>query len=475
MNQIKSISGIKRNIFFIEDISVVRFLSIVLFSLSMVLAAKAISESADNSAASHEHYTCLNLKDATEMALKNSLTTLLANAKTVEERGKVFQSVSSLLPHVVLNMQQSRIYKENLASIGFPDFGVIGPYNSFDARVQLVQQIFDLGALERFRAERVNNKIAQLDEELADKQVRSAVSLAYLDDVSAEAELEAAEADLDLAQQLLKLGRHQNLAGLATRIDVARFETRKAEEEARRLQATMNLRQSDIQLNRIIGLPLDAFLRLTDSMKFMPEHIFSDAEEIDFADQNRTELKIAGERIRYNEFKLKEAKSQRLPTVGFTSDYGFSGDTLDNARSVGEIGVALKMPIFDGEMIKGRIEEAEGTRRQSKLIFNDLGTQVQEDVRLALQSLAISAEQVKAAKKVLDLSTIELEMSRDLFVAGIGDNIKVINAQTELARARQQYVAMLFQYNTARVNLYSALGNIETFSLAEKKGKYDER
>jgi outer membrane protein TolC len=61
-------------------------------------------------------------------------------------------------------------------------------------------------------------------------------------------------------------------------------------------------------------------------------------------------------------------------------------------------------------------------------------------------------------------------MSKDLFLAGIGDNIEVIDAQTALARARQQYVAMLFQYNSARVNLYSALGNIETFTLS-KKGK----
>jgi outer membrane protein TolC len=105
------------------------------------------------------------------------------------------------------------------------------------------------------------------------------------------------------------------------------------------------------------------------------------------------------------------------------------------------------------------------------LIFDDLAKQIEEDVHLALQSFLISTKQVRAAKKVLVLAQRELTMARDLFSAGIGDNIEVINAQTALARSRQQYVAVVFQYNAARVNLYSALGNIETFSLSKKRGK----
>jgi outer membrane protein TolC len=463
----------KADVFIMEGVSILFFAFwITCFSSAAADASTDISEDDNDGVLSDGPYTCLNLKNAAEMALKNNLTTLLADARTEEARGRVRQSISYLLPHVLLNIQQTRVYRENLASMGFPSFGVIGPYNAFDGRIHLVQQIFDWGAIKQLQAEQINIKIAQLDEELAAKQVRSAVSLAYLAALSAEEELAAAKADLDLARQLLKLGRHQNVAGLAKGIDVARFETREAEEDVRCLQATMDLRKSFIELDRVIGLPLDTNVKLTDSMGFVLEHILPVSEEIDFADQNRTELKIAHERIQYHEFKLKEAKSQRWPTVGFMGDYGLDGDTPNNSLpSVGEIGVVLNMPIFDGGMISGETKTAESNRRQSQLIFDDLGKQVQEDVRLALQSLTISAKQVKAAKKVFALANRELEMSRDLFSAGIGDNIEVINAQTALARSRQQYVSMLFQYNMARVNLYSALGNVETFSIGEPKGK----
>ena len=341
---------------FVEGISIASFALLIASSFFLRANASILpSGNGNNSAAvSAVPYTYLNLKDAAEMALKNNLAALLANAKTEEARGRVLQSASYLLPHVLLTMQQSRTYKENMASMGFSSFGVIGPYNSFDGRVQLVQQIFDLSAIERFRGEQINAAIARLDEELAAKQVRSAVSLAYLNALSAEEELEASKADLELAAQLLKLGYRQNLVGLATSIDVARFETREAEEEARCLQATMEVRKSYIELNRVIGLPLNTRLKLTDSMAFVLGPIFSVDEGLDFANQNRTELKIAGERIQHHEFKRKEAELERWPTVGVMGDYGLGGDTPGNSlRNVGEVGVVLKMPIFDGGMISG--------------------------------------------------------------------------------------------------------------------------
>ncbi len=467
------ISGrtIQDNYFMQSKFIIFLFLMSFLF-LPTANASKNISENSDNKKSFVGQYTSLSLKSATELALKNNLTTLLAKAKTEQAKGKVLQSVSYLLPHVLLNLQQSRVFKENLSAMGFPSWGTIGPYNSFDGRIQLVQQIFDLSAIERFRAEQVNSKIAQLDEELAAKQVRSAVSLAYLNALSAEADLKAAKADFDLAKQLLKLGRHQNAAGLATSIDVTRFETREAEEAARYLQAIMNLHKAYIELNRVIGLPLSTRLKLTDSMDLMLGHIFSVSEGIDFANRNRTEIKIASERIHHQELKVEEAKSERLPKVGFSGDYGLGGDSPNNSlRNVGEAGVLLNMPIFDSGLIKGEVQEAESNKRQSQLTYDDLTKQVQEDVRLAFQTLIVGIKQVKAAKKTLGLAKRELDMSKDLFSAGIGDNIQVIDAQTVLARARQEYVAMLFQYNTARVNLYSALGNVEAFRLVKKKGE----
>jgi len=176
--------AIKRNNFTIKlwGFTIVVFCSIFL----IVGALAAIYENGNSRPLSMGQDTRLSLNDAVQAALKNNITALLAEAKTEAARGKILQSASYLLPHVLLNVQQSRVFKENLAEMGFSSWGVIGPYNAFDGRIQLVQQIFDWSAAERLRAEQINVKIAQLDEELAAKQVRTAASLAYLNTLSAQ-------------------------------------------------------------------------------------------------------------------------------------------------------------------------------------------------------------------------------------------------------------------------------------------------
>jgi outer membrane protein TolC len=88
---------------------------------------------------------------------------------------------------------------------------------------------------------------------------------------------------------------------------------------------------------------------------------------------------------------------------------------------------------------------------------------VEQDVRLALQTLATAAEQVRAAGQALVLAERELQMARDRFAAGLGDNIEVVNAQTSLADARDAQITALTTHTAARINLASATGRVESF------------
>jgi len=68
---------------------------------------------------------------------------------------------------------------------------------------------------------------------------------------------------------------------------------------------------------------------------------------------------------------------------------------------------------------------------------------------------------------VVGLSKHELDLASDRFMQGVGDNIEVLNAQTALEEARSQYVSALTLYHAARVNLYFALGESNSFYLQD--------
>ena len=61
----------------------------------------------------------------------------------------------------------------------------------------------------------------------------------------------------------------------------------------------------------------------------------------------------------------------------------------------------------------------------------------------------------------VDLAKQEVEQARDRFQAGVANNIEVITAQDELARASDNQIAALYRYNQSRADLAHAVGQME--------------
>ena len=412
----------------------------------------------------------LSLAQAMQLAMQNHLATLLAEERRNEARGLARQALAALLPNLSGATYQADI-TQNLAALGFqpgtfPGFQrtFIGPFNNFDARARLVQTIFNLSAIRNYQAGRVGVQLAASQEALAREEVATAVSLTYLEALRAERAVSAAQANVELAQALLSLAHGQRQAGVGTGVDVARAETRLAQEQVRLAQDRAAAEQARLNLQRVVGLRLGSPLTLTDPLQFTPEPLPPVEAAVQQAGQQRPELRIAELQVTLNDYERRAARAELLPSLEFVGDYGVSGITPANtALPTRRVAVQLNVPIFNGGLTRGRITSATSRQRQAELTLGSVRGQVEEDVRLALSTLPPAADQVRAADQAVTLAARELEMARDRFRAGVADNIEVITAQAALSNARETQVAALAQYNAARLNLAAALGRAEAF------------
>jgi outer membrane protein len=126
------------------------------------------------------------------------------------------------------------------------------------------------------------------------------------------------------------------------------------------------------------------------------------------------------------------------------------------------IGLTFSIPIFDGGQRESRISEIRSRVRQESIRMKDVSDQVNLEVRNALLTLESSTQQVAVAEKGLELSLKELNLAKDRFASGLTTNIEVTNAQTSVARARDNQIEALFRFNASRINLARAKGEIET-------------
>jgi outer membrane protein len=412
-----------------------------------------------------------SLSQAVSSALKSNLRELLAQERIVQSKGEKGLRLAALLPNISGAAYQANL-TENLAALGLPVGGsstipaFIGPFNRFDARLQLFQSIFDLASIRRLQAGRHGVTLAAHEERLAAQQVVVSTTLAYLAVLEAEQTVAAAQANVQLGQRLLELATSQRNAGVATGVDVARAETRLASQRVQRSQAGTALDTARINLMRLVGAPLSQQPVLSDPMKFQPESRPSVEEAIRQALADRIELRVAEDQLKIAEAQRKAALADWMPSVSAFGDYGSSGLTPNEiALPTRSIGVRIAIPLYDGGRTRSQMQVASSQQRQAELRMSDLRVEVEKDVRIALKNLATREEQVTAAQKAVTLSERELELARDRFANGVGDNVEVVNAQTALENARQVYVSSLLQFNVARLNLAVALGQAENFHL----------
>jgi len=413
----------------------------------------------------------LSLSQAVRAALKNNLQELLAQERVVQSNAEKGMSLSALLPNISGGAYQMNL-TENLAALGLPVGGsstipaFIGPFNRFDARVQLYQSIFNMASIRRFQAGRQGVILANHEERLAGQQVIASATLAYLAVLEAEQSVAAAEANVQLAQRLLDLATNQKTAGIATGVDVARAETRLAGQHVELSQARTALDTARIHLLRLTGLPLAQIPAPSESMRFEPGVIPPADEAVRKALADRIELQIAEDQLRIAQAQRKAAAAERLPSVGAFGDYGISGLRPDEiALPTRSIGVRIDVPLYNGGRTRSQVDAASSLQRQAELRLADLRMEVEKDVRLALKNLVTREEQVRAAQRSVSLADQELKLAQDRFANGVGDNVEVVSAQTALAYARKVHVASLLQFNVARLNLAAALGHVEDFHL----------
>ena len=411
----------------------------------------------------------LSLRDAIQAAIDNNINVRLLKERIAAAQAAADTSFGALLPNVS-GFVNGRNQTVNLAAFGLPadrlaGFGltrsVTEPFEVYDARATLVQNIFSLSLIQRWRAAKAGVDVAGLEAEVTKRDVMATVGLLYIEALRADEAVKARQADIELSMQLLKLARDRRAAGIATGLDVTREEVQ-LENNKQRLLVSQNEQESArLNLIRALGIAFEVRLTLTDELKFLPVEPQRTEEALTAAREQRVELKVQENRQKLAALSLSSVAGERLPALSLNGDYGWIGVKPEDALATRSIGLTFSVPIFDGGQRESRISETRSRVRQEYIRMKDVSDQVTLEVRNALLTLDSSTQQVSVSEKGLELALKELTFARDRFAAGLTTNIEVTNAQTSVARARDNRIEALFRFNASRINLARAKGEIE--------------
>jgi len=407
----------------------------------------------------------LTVTDILQRALEHNLGVLLSEETLSHAGGARRVALSQLLPNVSARLAELR-RRDNLEAFGFSPstFGlprVIGPFNTFDARVYLSQSLIDLRATNETRAENHNVEAARFSYKSARDLVVLVAANAYLEALAADARAQSTRAQLDTSQALFTQAQDLKQGGIVAGIDVVRAEVRLNTDRQRVTASQNDLEKARLQLARIIGLPVGQPFVVSAQLPNVPVPDMSLEQALDQAYKARPDYLASLERVKAAEASRAAAFSEQLPSVRVNADYGALGLKASDTVGTYTLAGSLNIPIFQGGRTQGRIAQADSDLRQRRAEAEDMRAQIYYDVRSAFLDLQATGEQLQVATRLRDLASQELTQARDRFAAGIANNIEVIQAQQSVAGADEQYIDAMLGFDVAKAVLARSLGDAE--------------
>jgi outer membrane protein TolC len=158
-------------------------------------------------------------------------------------------------------------------------------------------------------------------------------------------------------------------------------------------------------------------------------------------------------------------RARSYPKLSLNGNFGEIGRSIGGVKSTGLVQGQIDFTLFDRDR-NGEAQELASRVKRIDDQIADLRRGIDEDLREALLNLDSAAEQVTVAREGQDLARRELELAQDRFQQGTANNVEVVTAQDELARAEENYILAVSSHVDAKFTLARAMGDTEKNILA---------
>lgn len=305
---------------------------------------------------------------------------------------------------------------------------------------------------------KANYRYYLVGEQKAYNDMRETVTNSYYGMLQADNVQNLSRESVNRLEEHLKNVKAQYDVGVVAKVDVLRSEVELADAQQTLIQAENAYHIAEATLNKIVGLPMDTTLKLQDSMQYTPYD--NDMKYcLDYAAEHRPDLEQARQNVEAAKGALKVARSGYMPQVSASAsqnwnDTNWPGDENGNWS----VGVGVSMNIFDTGVTLSKIHGAEADLAKAEESYRDAVDSIMLEVRSTYLNLREAEKRIKTTEVAVAKAEEDYHIAQVRYMAGVGTNTDVLDAQVALTDAQNNYVQSLYDYNTSKTSLETAIG-----------------
>ncbi|GMQ89944.1 MAG: hypothetical protein BMS9Abin10_0281 [Gammaproteobacteria bacterium] len=360
-----------------------------------------------------------------------------------------------LIPRTLLeNLPQNEKFDSQIATVGMRARVPVYVGGRIDAEIGAAQS----------QRERFDFESRQTLDDLVFDVTRTFYTLLVLERIR-EAELASLE-DLEesqrVIQQLLDVGR-------AARLELLRMQTRVSNVRQALIRNQSAVDTAQARLRRLLGLD-DAdrrSLRLVGELRYEPENPGDRQALVTQALKQRPGYRALEAELASQDQRQRIARSERRPQVNLDAVYlGAAGLDRNSSADDATLFLTFSLPIFDGGVIRSRVNRANARYRQLQQRLQDLRLQVRFEVQQSLDAIREAGERVKNTEAALAAAQEALRVEQKKLAAGKGIINDVLDAQSDALSVEVDLAKALADHRIALAALARATGR-STISITD--------
>ncbi|MBL8136946.1 MAG: TolC family protein [Acidobacteria bacterium] len=324
--------------------------------------------------------------------------------------------------------------------------------------ITLDQAVFDPATRAGVRAATIGRDLATTSRAVVAQDLALAVTGAYGAVLAADAAGRAAAATLDAATADLELAQNRRDAGRVTDADVLRIEVFLARAREQQIRSTADATIARARLNQLMGEPLDAAFTL-DATPAPEALAATDVAALEAeAVTARADLRLSALQEQLAAAAVDAARANFLPRVYAQGGYEANGGTWGSRASSWMAGAVARVNLFRGFADQARLAEARHTQSLRAIEREKADTAARLDVRMAVARLEAARAAEGVGRSAVAQARESHRIVRDRYDSGLADVAALVAAAEAVQQAEARHAAARVDVTVAAATLSRALG-----------------
>jgi outer membrane protein len=384
------------------------------------------------------------------------------------------QSLAQFLPQVSATGNASRTHYKisNSASAFFPDS--LYNFNTNGIVLNLTQAVYHHDYYVQLR--QADSRIAQADAIYGAAEqnliVRSATL--YFDALAARDNQSFAHAERDAIARQLEQAKQRFDVGLIAITDVQEAQARYDLATAQAIVADNQLASQDEAVRELTGAQHDTLLGLGQSLPLAVPEPNDQEQWVKTSLAQNLQLSAAQNALKIAQEEISRQRAGHLPSLDLVGSHSFQsyGDAVFGSRdeTISAVTLQLNVPLFSGGLVSSRTREAVQLQEQSREQLEQTRRATERQSRDAFRGVTASISSVNALKQAVTSNQTALESAEAGNEVGTRTMIDVLDAQSNLYRAKRDYARARYDYLLDTLRLKQAAGTLSPDDLKQVNG-----